>query len=198
MEPAVSTRRHLDLGCGPSPRNPYGAEELHALDLVAPIGFDPARFHQANLVLQPIPFEAGHFDSVSAYDFIEHIPRLIALPGGGTRLPFIELMNEVWRVLKPGGRFYAVTPAWPRAEAFVDPTHVNVITADTHRYFTEPDLGARMYGFNGSFRALRVGWIRKRGLYDPVRPDLTQRLRTAVDILKCRRAHLRWELEALK
>jgi SAM-dependent methyltransferase len=196
MEDAVT--RHLDLGCGPKPRNPYSADELHALDIRLPEGLDAARFRQANLVLEPIPFADDHFDSVSAYDFIEHVPRLVALPQGGTRLPFVELMNEVWRVLRPGGRFYAVTPAWPKAEAFVDPTHVNIITERTHRYFCEPDVGADVYGFKGRFRALRVQWIRKRVAYEPVTPDFAQRVRTLVDVLKGRRVHLLWELEALK
>ena len=192
------TTRHLDLGCGPVPRNPYGADELYGLDIRLPDGADAARFRQANLVLEPIPFADGHFDSLSAYDFIEHMPRLVVLPSGATRLPFIELMNEIWRVLKkPGGRLYAVTPAWPRAEAFVDPTHVNVITERTHRYFTEPELGASIYGFSGRFRATRVQWIRKRVAYEAPTPDFVQRIRSALDIVKRRRLHLLWEFEAL-
>jgi SAM-dependent methyltransferase len=190
--------RHLDLGCGPVPRNPYGADELYGLDLRVPEGADPGRFRRANLVLEPIPSADGHFDSLSAYDFIEHMPRLVVLPDGTTRLPFVELMNEIWRVLKkPGGRLYAVTPAWPRAEAFVDPTHVNIITERTHRYFTTPELGASIYGFEGRFRALRVQWIRKRVAYEAPNPDLVQRLRSALDIVKRRRLHLLWEFEAL-
>ena len=180
------------------PRNPYGADELYGLDIRVPESVDAARFRQANLVLEPIPFADGHFDSLSAYDFIEHMPRLVVLPSGVTRLPFIELMNEIWRVLKkPGGHLYAVTPAWPRAEAFVDPTHVNVITERTHRYFTEPELGASIYGFGGRFRATRVQWIRKRVAYEAPTPDLVQRIRSALDIVKRRRLHLLWEFEAL-
>ena len=192
------TTRHLDLGCGPVPRNPYGADELYGLDIRVPEGVDSARFRQANLVLEPIPSADDHFDSLSAYDFIEHMPRLVVLPNGTTRLPFVELMNEIWRVLKkPGGRLYAVTPAWPRAEAFVDPTHVNIITERTHRYFTEPELGASIYGFRGRFRATRVRWIRKRVAYESPTPDVVQRIRSALDIVKRRRLHLLWEFEAL-
>ena len=34
------TTRHLDLGCGPCPRNPYHHDETHAVDLTLPPGMD--------------------------------------------------------------------------------------------------------------------------------------------------------------
>ena len=151
--------RHLDIGCGAVPRNPYGRDEVHAVDLAAPAGQDPARFRRANLALEPIPFGDSTFDSVSAFDFLEHVPRLLATTDGrATRFPFIELMNEIHRVLKPGGLFYALTPAFPRDEAFVDPTHVNPITAGTSHYFCGPDPLARVYGFHGAFELVRSEW----------------------------------------
>lgn len=74
-------------------------------------------------------------------------------------------MSDIWRVLKPGGIFYARTPAYPSAAAFQDPTHVNIITDQTISYFArrpaldgslvDPwglDLGKR-YGFKGEFFA---------------------------------------------
>ena len=63
-------------------------------------------------------------------------------------------MNEVSRVLKPGGIFYALTPFYPKKSALSDPTHVNLITIDTVKYFTTPHLWAKMYGFSGSFELL--------------------------------------------
>ena len=42
----MSATRHLDIGCGAQPRNPYGAEELYALDLHIPEGVPPARFRR--------------------------------------------------------------------------------------------------------------------------------------------------------
>lgn len=126
------------------------------MDLAAPAGLDPERFRRANLALDPIPYPDSTFDSLSAFDFLEHVPRLLATADGrSTRLPFIELMNEVHRVLKPGGLFYALTPAYPREEAFVDPTHVNYITAGTSAYFCGPQPMARIYGFRGSFELVR-------------------------------------------
>ena len=153
------TTRHLDLGCGPCPRNPYHCDEVHAVDLVVPDGLDPLRFRRANLSLEPIPHPDSSFDSISAFDFLEHVPRVLGTrDGNGTRFPFIELMDEIHRVLKPGGRFYAVTPAYPRIQAFHDPTHVNFITHGTWEYFCGAARGARMYGFAGQFDKLRNEW----------------------------------------
>lgn len=151
------TTRHLDLGCGARPRNPYRRDELHGID-IAP-RHEPGRFEvrRANLAVEPIPYPDSHFDSVSAYDFFEHVPRVLPTASAAdTRFPFIELMNEVWRVLNPGGLLYAYTPCYPHPMAFQDPTHVNILTRDTHHYFTRPQFTARMYGFKGDFSVVRV------------------------------------------
>jgi hypothetical protein len=62
-------------------------------------------------------------------------------------------MNEIYRTLKPGGIFLSRTPFYPISSAFTDPTHVNVITADTFpMYFDDKHNWAKMYGFNGGFK----------------------------------------------
>jgi SAM-dependent methyltransferase len=208
--------RHLDLGCGKFPRNPYRRAELSGVDvrpLAAGADFD---YRVANLVLDPIPYDDNSFASVSAYDFIEHVPRvLLAADGRGTVFPFIRLMDEIWRVLQPGGRFYAVTPAFPHAAAFTDPTHVNIITEGTHAYFCGDKPMARMYGFSGQFRALRTDWVSIQQVYsaDENSPEnrprhgplkrlarsfrgLSRRLRGKPE--QRRDVYLRWELQAVK
>ncbi|HAI58830.1 MAG TPA: hypothetical protein DCM32_03015 [Xanthomonadaceae bacterium] len=211
--------RHLDLGCGKFPRNPYGRGELAGVDVRPLSGSDTFDYRIANLALQPIPFEDDHFGSVSAFDFIEHVPRLLPTADGkATVFPFIRLMDEVWRVLAPGGRFYALTPAYPHAEAFTDPTHVNIITDGTHAYFCGASPLARMYGFRGRFEALRAEPVhlvehyaadagatenrtvpRHRGL-----KGFSRRLRALSRQLRGkhplgeRRPYLLWELEAVK
>ena len=153
----MNVSKHLDLGCGRVPRNPYGRDSLYGVDLGAEPGAFGGQVLSANLALQPIPFEDNSFDSVSAYDFLEHVPRVLPTPDGQhTRFPFIELMNEVWRVLKPGALFYASTPVYPHPAAFQDPTHVNFLTAESHLYFTRPQRLAAMYGFRGDFEVRRV------------------------------------------
>ena len=67
-------------------------------------------------------------DYITAYDLLEHIPRYGNLPDHGDA-PFIFLMNEIFRVMKPGGVFLSITPIYPYLGAFMDPTHNNIMTA---------------------------------------------------------------------
>jgi SAM-dependent methyltransferase len=116
----------------------------------------------ANLAIEPIPFPDGMFDYCTAIDFVEHIPRILYV-NGHTRYCFIELMNEIHRVLKPKGYFLHLTPAYPAKQSFQDTTHVNIITEDTFGvYFCgKSDAGASKhgYGFNGRFELIAQGWL---------------------------------------
>jgi SAM-dependent methyltransferase len=205
--------RHLDLGCGAQPRNPYGRGQLCGVDIRALSGKHEFDYRVANLALDPIPFEDDSFGSVSAFDFLEHIPRILATNDGrDTFFPFIRLMDEIWRVLAPGGRFYALTPCYPHAEAFVDPTHVNIITEQTHAYFCGADALGRMYGFTGNFRAIRARWVQRGEAYSALPGSaqnystgnrIARRLRSVSRMLRGKQAtskppYFLWELEALK
>ena len=75
------------------------------------------RIINCHLGINPIPLETSSLDVITAFDVIEHIPRAIYKDGKICN-PFIEAMNEIWRTLKPGGIFYAHTPAYPAPEAF--------------------------------------------------------------------------------
>ena len=148
------TTKSLDLGCGLQPKNPFNAEEVYGIDVR-----DDAEAHivKADLVIEPIPFPDDSFDYVTAHDFLEHVPRLIYLPQ--RRNAFVEVMNEIHRVLKPGGVFMSFTPAFPHGPAFRDPTHVNIITEETFPlYFDDKVRWASMYGFRGSFQILSQEW----------------------------------------
>jgi len=140
----------LDIGCGSEPRNPFGAAERFGIDVFE----NPEKgIRKADLAIEPIPFGNATFDFVTAYDFLEHVPRLVYLPE--RRLPFIELMNDIWRVLKQEGIFFSCTPIYPFPPVFQDPTHVNFLTEETFPlYFDDKRRWGAMYGFTGSFRIL--------------------------------------------
>ena len=151
----VKMAKTLDIGSGPSPRNPFNAKLVFGADI---------RENLSNNVLYAdfskglLPFDDNAFDYVTAYDVLEHIQR-VSSDGDKTIFPFILLMNEVFRILKPGGVFFSLTPCYPYNEAFQDPTHVNIMTEDTIETYFCGSAWARIYGYNGSFTMLQDGWI---------------------------------------
>ena len=193
--------RHLDLGCGTLPSNPYGRPGLFGVDLrqLEATSNEEFIFAAANLSFDPIPFDDSQFASVSAFDFLEHIPRVLNGASPNTTVfPFVRLMNEVWRVLAPGGLFYALTPCYPGLEAFTDPTHVNPITERTHHYFCGAEPLGRMYGFDGCFSARRAQWVipeHARTVAAPTRRQAWDRWRREK---QGKLVYFCWELEAVK
>lgn len=148
-----SDSRSLDIGCGSKPRNPFQAAQLYGVDIRS---FPNLGIQAADLATQPIPFESNSFDYLTAYDFIEHVPRVIYNPE--CRFPFVSLMNEILRVLKPGGIFFSQTPLYPFCVSMSDPTHVNYITTETFPdYFCGSNCLGSMYGFQGYFDLLYQG-----------------------------------------
>ena len=139
----------LDIGCGTIPRNPFQANTQWGIDIREDLDNN---VKSVDLNINPIPFSDNTFDYITAFDFIEHVPRVIYAPD--CRFPFIQLMNEVWRTLKIGGIFFSHTPVYPFRTAFSDPTHVNYITEETFQYFNNESRLATMYGFNGAFKVL--------------------------------------------
>jgi len=151
----INIEKALDLGSGPSPKNPFGAGKLFGIDI---------RSHDVNQNvkkcapgIESIPFASASFDAVTAHDILEHIPRA-ALNQSEVVFPFVSAMNEIWRVLKIEGLFYSITPCFPMKEAFQDPTHCNIMTEDTLRLYFAEKAWARIYGYLGSFQLVEEGW----------------------------------------
>jgi SAM-dependent methyltransferase len=152
----------IDLGCGMSPKNPFAADMVYGVDV-----FENAEkgIVKCDLFTKDIPFATEAADFISAFDFIEHVPRILYCPD--LRFCFVELMNDIYRVLKPGGKFISFTPGYPAEAAFVDPTHVNFITLNTFPNYFGPRRLASMYGFKGNFVVERNEW------HDWISPPLT-------------------------
>jgi len=194
--------RHLDLGCGYSPRNPLNQSHLYGCDLLDISSFkDPTPFEykQADLAREIIPYPNDYFSSVSAFDFLEHVPRYSTNKDGNPISPFISLMSEIHRVLIPGGILIASTPAYPHPEAFQDPTHVNFITVKTHEYFCGDEPYAVRYGFVGRYSVQRTAFEVQKNIYDQHTSFLRKTLRNFHRrFFKGGLSHLTWELVAEK
>lgn len=69
------------------------------------------------------PWEDDCVDEIFAKDAVEHL-----------RDP-IHVMNEAWRVLKPGGIFTIIVPSTDGRGAFQDPTHVSFWNENSFLYY---------------------------------------------------------------
>lgn len=100
----IEKSRSLDLGCGRIPRNPLNAQATTGVDILFAPPFKSSK--EVNFIsikpFEKLPFEGDKFMCVSAFDFLEHVPRQAFVEGKHIN-PFIEIMNEIYRVLTPGG-----------------------------------------------------------------------------------------------
>lgn len=156
-------QKHLDIGCGEKPRNPFKSQDVYACDLLDPERVSLEYQYQQCDITLGLPYDSNYFATVSAYDVLEHVPRN-RLENGKSVFPFVRLMSEIHRVLKPGGIFYAVTPMFPSISSFSDPTHVNFITLETVSYFGNSSHARGLgYGFDASFEILFANWLKGAG-----------------------------------
>ena len=217
----MDQKKHLDIGCGNNPRNPFDCDKLFAIDIIDSFDADKLKFantdhhallaeklilskpenfkfFSASVVIEKFPFKDNSFDSISAYDFIEHIPRIHINNNDDTIFPFINFMDEIYRVLKPGGIFYAITPCYPHQSTFVDPTHINFITNETHTYFCGNKPKARMYGFIGHFKSIRVQRVFSR--IEKRKDNLNKKLKHIFYTLftPSKKSHIVWQFKSIK
>jgi SAM-dependent methyltransferase len=115
----------------------------------APAGFETVDLRDADIccdITQGLPFRGGSVGWVRAYDFLEHIPP--------ASVPFV--MNEIHRVLAPGGWLRSATPSTDGRGAFQDPTHVSFWNPNSFWYYTDPNYMKYVPAFSGRFRAEMV------------------------------------------
>lgn len=119
----------LDIGCGASKHDGFvGIDmmDLPGVDIV----------HDLEETPWPLPNECAI--SAVASHILEHIN-----PHKGV---FINVMDEIWRVLKPHGQLAFVVPYAGTHGYYQDPTHVNPINESTMMYF-DPLHPSGLYQF---------------------------------------------------
>lgn len=116
----------LNLGCGRT-----------ALEGFLNIDIDPGVMPDLVLdVTKGLPFKDSSIKHVLAYDFLEHVPAE----------KVISVMNDIHRVLEPGGVFEHFTPSTDGRGAFQDPTHVSFWNINSWYYYC-PELLTDYKGF---------------------------------------------------
>lgn len=127
----------LDIGCGAHKQPGWVGMDIQPFD-----GVDIVH----DFLKMPWPLPDGSVIRAIASHIIEHIPPVALLPDG-TRFPFLEFMDEVWRVLKVDGQFALVMPYWTSQGFAQDPTHINMCNENTWAYFDPEAFQGQLYGF---------------------------------------------------
>lgn len=94
----------LDLGCGPSKKEGFIGVDLRAFPGVDKV-FD--------LRKPKWPWADNGVDEIHSSHFLEHLD-------GEERVAF---WNEVYRIMRPGGKMALIVPSWTSGRAYGDPTH---------------------------------------------------------------------------
>ncbi|NOY40511.1 MAG: methyltransferase domain-containing protein [Planctomycetes bacterium] len=89
----------------------------------------------------PLPFEDQQFEEVLCKDILEHVD-------------YILVLQDIHRILKPGGRLRITVPHFTSRNNFVDPTHRKQFSVRTFDFFLKNSTHGRDYYFDFHFSSL--------------------------------------------
>lgn len=149
----------LLIGCGNSRKNFSGGDwtDLTTIDHDPNCGADIVH----DLEQTPWPIESDSFDEAHAYCVLEHLGRQ------GDYRSFFATFAEIYRVLKPGGLFFAVCPSRHSKWAWGDPSHTRLIQNESLVFLDQTEY-ARQIGKTSmtDFRWLWKGDFERIGVND--------------------------------
>jgi|SRR6185436_4840599 len=129
----------LNLGCSDARRDGYINVDIApepGVDIVVDLNYH-------------WPWKEDSIDEIIAFDIIEHLHDKI------------QTMNQMWRVLRPGGQVYIIVPTTNGVGAWQDPTHVSFWNKNSFLYY---ELGsayntrfAKSYGIKALFKVVHYG-----------------------------------------
>lgn len=121
----------LDLGSGKYPQEFKGERVIH-LD----ISEDAPHVEIICDLNHGIPFPSNIFDVVIAFDVLEHL-----------KCGLVAIMDEIHRVLYPGGEAYIRVPVYGGLNHIIDPTHIRGFHLKSFDFFdSTTDFGGIHHG----------------------------------------------------
>jgi len=121
----------LNLGCGIIKRDGFVNIDMRS-DVEPDLICD---------VTEGLPFDDDSADEALAFDFLEHIQ-----PG-----KVVFVIEEIYRVLKPGGLFEHFTPSTDGRGAFQNPEHLSFWNLNSWKYYANGDPHREMLGTSARF-----------------------------------------------
>ena len=115
----------LDLRVFPWPIESESAEEINCSHYIEHIKHDNVALDLKQILDKSNSFEEFK-ENINTQDFLA--------PQDG----FIKFINEVYRILKPGGKVHLEAPYWSSIRQVGDPTHVRPICESTLWYLDRP------------------------------------------------------------
>jgi predicted SAM-dependent methyltransferase len=117
--------KELLIGCGSRTEKDLSVNGRTEFENVVRLDINPDHKPDVlwDLTVHPLPFDDEEFDEIHAYEVLEH------LANQGDYEFFFQEFTEYWRILKPGGYFFASVPAgvW----IWGDPSHKRAIQPET-------------------------------------------------------------------
>jgi SAM-dependent methyltransferase len=154
--------RILELGCGQVKRCPTAVTLDINPDSLADVVHDLNTF--------PYPFADSAFDIVIAEHVLEHLSDLI------------RVVEELHRIIEPGGCLYVEVPHFSNNDHFTDPTHLHAFGFRSFDYFVPGEGLAR-------FRYSKAQFRKRKCVVTPLGGGLLRRLLARFVMRNC----ARWE-----
>ncbi len=126
----------LNLGCGEDKKNEFTNIDWNKLT-------NPDVLHNLNQV--PYPFEDNTFDEILASHILEHLDK-----------PF-EIMKELHRILKPGGKLIVKVPHFSRG--FTHAEHCHGFDITFSQYFNKNFTKSGYLGFEFEIKKITLTWL---------------------------------------
>ena len=136
---SIDNKTKLHLGCGHNIKPGWinhDLVDLPGVDLV----FDLEKY--------PWPINDKTCDEIIAKDVLEHLSNTV------------KVMDEFYRITKPGAKIYIAVPYWNSWEAITDPTHVSQFNEYTFEFF-DPNKSRcknRPYYSKARFNIKKIGY----------------------------------------
>lgn len=122
-------RKILDIGCGERKKKIPDADVI-GIDRVALPGVDVVH----NLDIAPYPFADSAFDEIICDDALEHLDDVV------------RVMEELWRIGKPGAMVKISAPHFSSDNYYTDPTHRHPFSSRSFNFF-DPQFAGKFHQF---------------------------------------------------
>lgn len=132
----------LNLGCGKHPKKGFINADLRNYPLVD-LKFD--------LNKTPYPLESNKYELVTMDYVLEHLDDIP------------KIIEEVFRILKPNGKFTIISPHYASFSRYIDPTHKHGFSYFYFNYFNNEHY--RGYQFKCNFKTLKKELIFPKHLF---------------------------------